>query len=142
MVRLFLLHALLGGFAAVLVDFAFKAALKERYQHEQMAAFLGTFSVASNALVLVAQLFVTHRVMARFGVPGALKTLPASLVAVGAFVALAPSLASASGAKLVESATRLSLGGAVSDLLFCPPRRAYELAPRRSPGAWSFRSPR
>jgi hypothetical protein len=119
-VRLFLLHALLGGFAAVVVDFGFKAALKQHYQQEQMAAFLGSFSVVSNALVLVAQLLVTQRVMARFGVPGALKTLPASLVAVGAFVALAPSLASATGAKLVESVARLSLGGAVSDLLLLP----------------------
>jgi hypothetical protein len=119
-VRLFLLHALLGGFATVVADFGFKAALKEHYQHEQMAAFLGSFSVATNALVLVAQLFVTQRVMTRFGVPGALKTLPASLVAVGAFAALAPSLTSAAGAKLVESVARLSLGGAVSDLLLLP----------------------
>jgi hypothetical protein len=119
-VRLFLLHALLGGFAAVVVDFGFKAALKERYQHEQMAAFLGSFSVATNALVLVVQLFLTQRIMSRFGVPGALKTLPASLVAVGAFATLVPSLTSAAGAKLVESVARLSLGGAVSDLLLLP----------------------
>ena len=61
---------------------------------------------------------------------GSAQALPASLVAVGAFVAFAPSLASAAGAKLVESATRLSLGGAVSDLFCCPPRRACELGPR------------
>jgi hypothetical protein len=119
-VRLFLLHALFGGFAAVVVDFAFKSAIKEHYRHEQMAAFLGSFSMASNAIVLIAQLFVTQRVMTRFGVPGALKTLPASMAVVGGVVALMPTLASAAGAKLVESVARLSLGGAVSDLLLLP----------------------
>ena len=58
------------GFAALtsLVDFGFKAALKQRLDREQMAAFLGGFNVVSEAIVLALQLFVAGRIVARAGV--------------------------------------------------------------------------
>ena len=110
----------------------------------KMAVFLGSFSVASNALVLVAQLFVTHRVMARFGsARERSRRCPRRWSRSEPSAALAPSLASASGAKLVESATRLSLGGAVSDRLAAP--TAARVRARRQgdcQGRGPFRSPR
>ena len=78
--RIFVLNALLCAATVTLVDFAFKAALKARFGRDEMAAFLGGFNLVSEAVVLVAQLFLTSRFLSRFGIFAALEARPAALL--------------------------------------------------------------
>ncbi|AKT40231.1 cyclic nucleotide-binding domain-containing protein [Chondromyces crocatus] len=111
---------LLGAIAANLVDYAMKAALKARYEREEMAAFLGTFGAATNLLILLAQLFGSSRFTARFGVRISMQALFASQVAMGAGLGLAPGVVSAAMARLSENTFRYALSAPVEDLLLTP----------------------
>jgi hypothetical protein len=113
-------NAALGAAGMTFADYAFKAALKARYAQGEMAAYLGTFTIASNALVLGAQLLLTSRVVGRFGVRTSLRLVPASLALTGPVAALAPGVASATAVRLGELVTRLSIGNSVADLLLTP----------------------
>ena len=116
-VRVVVLSTLVASGASVLSDYAFKAALKARYDRDAIAAFMGTFGVVANAAVLVAQLFLTSRFVARFGVSTALRALPAALVGLAPIVAFAPGVAASSSLKLTETLLRFAIGGSVGDVL-------------------------
>ncbi|HVY48857.1 MAG TPA: hypothetical protein VHB21_23370, partial [Minicystis sp.] len=119
-VRVVVGNAVLAAAAVAVVQFAFKAALKAHYGRDEMAGFIGMFSTVSEAVVLVAQLFVTSRFVARFGVRVSLESLPASLVAFGPLVVFLPGVASATGARFANDVLRFALGGPTSDLLLTP----------------------
>ncbi|APR83092.1 cAMP protein kinase regulatory chain [Minicystis rosea] len=118
-VRIFAVSALLAAAATNFVDFAFKAALKARYGRDEMAAFLGSVNLVTEAIVLFAQLFVTSRFLGRFGIRAALQARPATLLVLAPAVAL-PGVAPATAAKLAETSLRMAISGAVSDLLLAP----------------------
>jgi len=111
---------LLGAAATSFVDYGFKAALKARYDREEIAAFLGTFGAVANLLVLLTQVFGSSRFMARFGVRISLQVVFAALVALGAGIGLAPGVISAASAKLAETTFRYALSAPVEDLLLTP----------------------
>lgn len=119
--------AALGAAGMNFADYAFKAALKARYGQAEMAAYLGTFTIASNAIVLFAQLFLTSRVVSRFGVRASLGLVPASLALTGPALALAPGVASATAVRLGELCARLSIGNSVADLLLTPAPAAVRM---------------
>jgi CRP-like cAMP-binding protein len=119
-VRIVVICAVLAAMTTNFVDFAFKAALKQRYDRDQMAAYLGVFSVASNGLVLVAQVFLTRRFVERFGVRAGLSAFFVSLGALGPVLALAPGLGAATAAKGADSVLRFGLSGSVADLMLTP----------------------
>ena len=118
-VKIFAINALLGAALTNLVDFGFKAALKARYGRDEMAAFLGSFNVVTEALVLGAQVFLTSRFLGRFGIRAALEARPVALVAL-APVALAAGVAPATAVKFADTSLRMAITGAVSDLLLAP----------------------
>jgi hypothetical protein len=116
-VRVVILSTLVASAASVLADYAFKAALKARYDVDAITSFMGTFGVAANAAVLVAQLFLTSRFVARFGVSTALRSLPVALVGLGPILALAPGVAASTALKFTETWLRFALGASVGDVL-------------------------
>ena len=113
------MNALLAAAATNFVDFAFKAALKASYGRDEMAAVLGTFNLVSEAVVLGLQLFVTGRMLERFGIRAALEARPAALLALAPLAAVA-GVAPAAGVKLTETVLRMAVTGSVSDLLLAP----------------------
>ncbi len=119
-VRVFAINAVLAAAMTALVDFAFKAALKARFERDQMASFLGTFNVVSEAAVLVTQLFLTSRAVGLLGIRASLQSRSVILLPLGPLLALTPGVAVATGGKLVEQLLRLSIGGTVADLLLTP----------------------
>lgn len=118
-VRVFAINAALAAAAANFVDFAFKAALKARYGRDEMAAYLGSVNLVTETVVLLAQLFLTGRLLARFGIRAALAARPAALLAL-APAAAAAGVAPATAVKLTETSLRMAVSGAVSDLLLAP----------------------
>jgi hypothetical protein len=118
-VRIYAIAAFLAAASANFVDFGFKAALKASYGRDEMAGFLGSVNLVSEAAVLVAQLFLTSRILARFGIGAALSARPAALCALAPLAAV-PGVAPATAMKLGETTLRMALSGAVSDLLLAP----------------------
>jgi hypothetical protein len=118
-VRIFAVNALLAAAMTNFVDFGFKAALKASYGRDQMAAVLGTFNLVSEAVVLGLQLFMTGRMLERFGIRAALEARPAALLALAPLAAVA-GVAPATGVKLTETVLRMAVTGSVSDLLLTP----------------------
>jgi hypothetical protein len=119
-VRVFAANAVLASLATGLVDFAFKAALKGRYGRDEMAAFLGTFNMVAETAVILAQVFLISRILARLGLRASLASRAGLLLPFAPVLALVPGLAVASTAKFVELTMRLSIGGTVADLLLAP----------------------
>lgn len=119
-VRIVVSYAVLGAALAAFVDFAFKAALKARFGRDEMAAYLGTFGAVSNTAVLLVQLFLTARVVSRFGVRTALQLVPMSLGALSPALFFSGGVTSASAIKLTDTILRFSFGGSVADLLLTP----------------------
>jgi hypothetical protein len=118
--RLVVLVAIASSAGSTFADFAFKAALKAEYSRDALAAFLGTFNVLSNGLVLLVQLFVASRFVGRFGVRASLQAAPASLVAFGPLFGLVPGVPVAVTVKLSDLVTRYGLGGSTADLVLTP----------------------
>jgi hypothetical protein len=118
-VRIFAVNALLAAAAVNFVDFGFKAALKAQYGRDEMAAYLGSFNLVTEALVLFVQLFVTGRLLGRFGIRAALEARPAALLLL-APLAAASGVAPATAVKFTETSLRMAVTGAVSDLLLAP----------------------
>lgn len=123
-VRVVVGFALAGSMATAFVDFAFKAAVQARYQGADIAAVLGAFAVVSNAVVLVLQVFVTGRIVAKLGVGRAVLVGPVVLgvTAVGAL--FSPALIGASLTRLGELVVRYGVGNSLLDVLLVPLSRA------------------
>jgi hypothetical protein len=122
-VRQVVLYAFFIAAAGSFVDFAFKAALKEAYDRDGMAAAFGTFNLVANAAILVAQIGLTSRFVGRFGLRAALSSGAASVAVLAPLLALFPGVWAATATKLAEMVTRYALGNASSDLLLTPTDR-------------------
>ncbi|HHH28582.1 MAG TPA: MFS transporter, partial [Polyangiaceae bacterium] len=85
-----------------LVDYQWKMAAREAYlgDEEGLAAYFSYFAVAANSTGLMVQLFVTSRLLERFGLRAGLAALPAALL-----TALSGSLALAGGAAFLWATT-------------------------------------
>jgi Cyclic nucleotide-binding domain len=118
-VRIYVLNAFLGAATLTLVDFGFKAALKARFERDEMAAYLGGFNLITEGIVLAAQLFLTSRLVARFGVFAALEARPVALLVLAPLAATMGVRANAV-VKLGEATLRMGVAGSVSDLLLLP----------------------
>ena len=118
-VRIYVINAFLCAATLTLVDFGFKSALKARFERDEMAAYLGGFNLVSEGVVLVAQLFLTSRLLSRFGILAALESRPAALVLLSPLAA-ATGVGANSVVKFGEVTLRMAVIGAVSDLLLLP----------------------
>lgn len=113
-------------FATTLVDYQWKMAAREAYlgDEEGLAAYFSYFAVVSNGAALLIQLFVTSRLLERFGLRAGLSVLPGGL-----FAALGGALTMAGGAaffwattiaKGVDGALRYSINDASVLVLYRP----------------------
>ncbi|MCU6791625.1 cyclic nucleotide-binding domain-containing protein [Paenibacillus sp. WQ 127069] len=103
-----------------LIDYQFKVILKETLQNEALAGFMGSFYGYSGLLALFVQLFVSGRVLTRFGVMTALLVFPIALF-MGSFgVLLMPVLAMAVTVKGSDKVIGDTIYSSVSQLIMFP----------------------
>jgi hypothetical protein len=120
MVRVAVGIALFVGGATSLVDYLYKATLKASFAQAEMASYQGRVEVVLSACVIMAQLFLTAKVASRLGIRGALRLYPAAVAVAGPAFALAPGVATATGAKLLESVFRFSVVTPLRPSLLAP----------------------
>ncbi len=123
-VRIVIAFGFFGALATSFVDYAFKAALKESYGREEMAAALGIFSVVSNSLVLGLQLLVTGPLVARLGVGRTLALGPFLLGAASVTAFALPAVIGTGLARVAEIIVRYGVGNSVADVVIVPLERA------------------
>ncbi len=94
--------------------------IRSAFDHDkdQVAAFLGLFSVVGNALAFVLGLYVVPRILARLGVGAANLAYASSTLFAFLLTWLLPGLASASGARFVEMPLKHSLKTPLSVLFY------------------------
>ncbi len=119
-VRVVVLWGALGAMITTFIDYAFKASLKSAYDRDAMAAFIGVFSVVSNAVVLLLQLVFAGRLVGRLGVGRALVASPAVLAVAGGLSALAPPVIGGAAIRLSETLVRYGIASSVADVLLVP----------------------
>lgn len=123
-VRVVVGFALFGSMATAFVDFAFKAALKARFEGAELTEALGIFATVSNVLVLLLQLFGTGRIVARLGVGRAILVGPMVLAALSSAAFALPALLGASLTRLGELVVRYGVGNSLLDVLLVPLKRS------------------
>ena len=123
-VRVVVILGLLGAMVANFVDFSFKAALKEAYDRDQMAAALGGFGVVANTLVLALQILLTGRLVGRLGVGRSLLAGPIVIGTAGLASAALPAVAGTGVARLSEFVVRYGIGNSVADVILVPLARS------------------
>ena len=87
-VRVLVSLIVVATIAVTLVDYQFKAAARQQFQGDAMAAFFGTFYGAASGLALAFQVFLVHVILQRGGVFLGLAIMPIGLIvtAVGSVV--------------------------------------------------------
>jgi AAA family ATP:ADP antiporter len=104
-----------------LIDYQFKYMAKQAFQGDALTAFLGRFyGRYLNVTEIVLQLFFTTFILKRIGVGGTLQVMPVSLAAASVFTFAAPSVFSASLARLTEASTRYTLARTANELFYMP----------------------
>jgi CRP-like cAMP-binding protein/ATP/ADP translocase/HEAT repeat protein len=103
-----------------LIDYQFKVILKGTLQNEALAGFMGSFYGYSGLLALFVQLFISGRILTRFGVMTAILLFPIALF-MGSFgVLLMPVLAMAVAVKGSDKVLGDTIYSSVSQLIMFP----------------------
>ncbi len=119
-VRIVVLVGFGGAILTNFVDFAFKSALKARFDQAEMAAYLGVYNVVANLAILLFQLALTSRIVARFGMRAAISSGPLALGALAPAMALLPPVVTSTVLRLVEFVYRYAIGNSIADLMIVP----------------------
>lgn len=77
------LFVICGFVAFTVIDYQFKTSLKLRYERDAIAAFLGNYYAVANVVAFVLQLFVSGRLLNRFGLTGAIGARPLFVLVLG-----------------------------------------------------------
>ena len=99
-------------------DLTFKRVLAERLAKEDLATVFGAVYTGLNVIGLVIQIAVTPRLLAKFGVGGALMVLPAILVSTSFGFALTGAWIAIIALKLGDGGLRHSLHRVATEILF------------------------
>lgn len=112
----------LVGFVAVNVgDFQFKAAARIAHpSRDELALFMARYYATVGVIAMLLQLFVTRRLLSRFGVGGGLLALPIAYGAANLVMLAAPSVFSATVVKLSDNAVQFTVFEATLQLLYFP----------------------
>ncbi len=119
-VQILLALGLLSTIVLTLGDLTFKWVMAERLPVRDLASAFGAIYTGLNALGLVIQLAVTPRLLARWGVGGALTVLPLLLVASALGFAITGALIAVVALKLGDGSLRHSLHRVGSEILYLP----------------------
>jgi ATP:ADP antiporter, AAA family len=128
-ISLLTLVGLVATITLTLGDIMFKRVLAENLHAEDLAMVFGVIYTALNFVSLVIQIVVTPRLLAHWGVRGALVVLPLLLLASAAGFALTGAVFAIVALKLADGGLRHSLHRAGSEILFLPlPARVRDQA--------------
>jgi len=110
-----------SSFVTAVIGWQFVATAKEFIPaKDQLAVFLGDFTLYAGILALIMQLLVTSRLLRRFGIGLVLFTLPLALLAASAYMLAAGTLFSAVLLKGSDWVLRLSVDKSTVELLYLP----------------------
>lgn len=106
---------------STLIDYQFKATAKLSYDSaDALAGFFGSYYGWLSLVTMLAQLWLTGKLLTQWGLVPSLLVLPASLLA-GSFALLAwPGLAAATATRLTEAALRTSVNQSGVQILYLP----------------------
>ncbi len=119
-VRIVVFAGLGGAMLTNFVEFAFKSTLKAHFDRAEMTAYLGAFNVVANLTILVFQLVLTSRIVARFGVRAAISSGPVALGLLAPTALFLPAVATTTALRVVEFVFRYAVGNSMADLLIVP----------------------
>jgi ATP/ADP translocase len=119
-VQVLLALGLVSTIVLTLGDLTFKRVMAERLPARDLASAFGAIYTGLNAIGLVIQLVVTPRLLARWGVGGALTVLPLILVASSVGFVVSGALLAVVALKLGDGSLRHSLHRVGSEILYLP----------------------
>jgi len=119
-VRILLGLGIVSTIVLTLGDLTFKRVVAERLPASELASAFGAIYTALNAIGLVIQVVVTPRLLARWGVGGALTVLPLILVASALGFATTGAVIAVIALKLGDGSLRHSLHRVGSEILYLP----------------------
>ena len=103
------------------IDYEYKVVAKQSISSkDHLTAFFGTVTFYIGILSLLFQIFVTNRILKRFGVGWAILLLPAGLLASFSALAMRPVLWAAALLQLVDGAFSYSIHRSGMELLYLP----------------------
>ncbi|MEC0231228.1 Npt1/Npt2 family nucleotide transporter [Paenibacillus alba] len=103
-----------------LIDYQFKVILRGTLQNEALAGFMGSFYGFSGLIALFVQLFISGRILTRFGVMTALLIFPIALIAGSLGILIVPVLAMAVMVKGSDKVIGDTIYSSVSQLVMFP----------------------
>lgn len=120
LMTLFVMLLFAGFLASTIIDFQLQSMLKQGYDKEGIATFLGLFHVAINSATLLVQLFINSHFLMLFGLVGGLVLMPL-LVALGSMTFyFLPLLWVVTGTRFAEVLCSYSIFKDASNLLYMP----------------------
>jgi len=119
-IRILLVLGLVSTIVLTLGDLTFKRVVAERFPARELASAFGAIYTGLNAVGLAIQLVVTPRLLARWGVGGALTVLPLLLVTSAAGFVATGALIAVLALKLGDGSLRHSLHRVGSEILYLP----------------------
>jgi ATP/ADP translocase len=119
-VKILLALGVVSTVVLTLGDLTFKRVMAERMPVRDLASAFGAIYTGLNAIGLVIQLAVTPRLLARWGVGGALTVLPLILVASSLGFAITGALIAVVALKLGDGSLRHSLHRVACEILYLP----------------------
>jgi len=106
--------------ALILIDFRFKTEVQRHFHGAELAAYLGGFFGFAGLLALVLQVFLTNRILARFGILVSLLILPVYLLLATTGLIVAPSLLTAVLANAGDKVLADTIFASTSLLMYVP----------------------
>ena len=117
-VRVLVVLVIVATVAVTLVDYQFKAAAKQHFDGDALAAFFGTFYGAASGLALAIQLFLVHVILQRGGVFLGLAVLPVGLIATAVGSVLTGSFEWTIASKFVFQVFAFTIDSAAIQMLY------------------------
>jgi ATP/ADP translocase/HEAT repeat protein len=106
---------------STLIDYQFKAAAKQAYQSaETLAGFFGSYYAWLSVVTLLAQLWLTGKVLMGLGLTPSLVFLPMTLLAGSVSLLAWPGLVTATATRLTEASLRTSINQSGVQVLYLP----------------------
>ena len=118
--KLLVALGLVSTIALTLGDLVFKRAIAEHLPARQLATAFGAIYASLNAIGLIVQLVVTPRLLARFGVGGALTLLPLVLASAGFGFAFTGAIVAIVTLRVADGGLRNSLHRIGTEILYLP----------------------
>jgi ATP/ADP translocase/HEAT repeat protein len=111
----------LSVIVSTLIDYQFKAAAKEAYPStEALAGFFGSYYAWLSAVTLLAQLWLTGKLLMGLGLTPSLLLLPLALLGGSLSLLLWPGLFAATATRLAEASLRTSVNRSGVEILYLP----------------------